>query len=291
MMAMSSLAWVSGRRRPPVLVDSLGVIVGCLLMALGFHLFLNANGIVGGGVVGLSTIAQKQLAWDPGIFQWTVNIPLLAVAVWMLGRGEALQSVLGTLVLPLFITLLRPLHLLTHEPILAAIFGGATYGAGLGLILRHRGSVGGFSLIARIAVKNGAPVSVPGIILVLDSLTIIASVGVFGTEKALYGLLAAFILRKVVDSVILGFNPAIVAWIVSTNPEPLKHRILEEMDRGLTVLPGEGGFSGQRRPVLMTVISRLELPILRALVQSTDPEAFLTVSPTNEVVGRGFIRH
>jgi len=288
---MSSRAWIKGRRRPPVIIDSVGVIVGCLLMALGFRLFLNANGIVGGGVVGLSTVAQKQLGWEPGVFQWAVNLPLLAIAGLKLGRREAIHSVLGTLLLPLLITVLKPLELLTHEPILAAIFGGAVYGGGLGLVLRHRGSVGGFSLLARIAVKSGVPVTVPGLILALDSLTIIGSVGVFGTDKALYGLLAAFILRKVVDSVILGFNPAIVAWIVSAQPEPLKQRILEEMDRGLTVMPGQGGFSGESRPVLMTVISRLELPALRALVQSSDPDAFLTVSPTNEVVGRGFIRH
>ncbi len=260
-------------------------------MALGFHLFFNANGLVGGGVVGLSTIAQRQFGWEPGLFQWAVNLPLLALAFTFLGKLEGLQNLLGTLLLPFLIISLRGLNLVTHEPILAAAFGGVLYGAGLGLVLRNRGSVGGYSLLARLAVKKGVPVTVPGFILTLDALTILGSAGVFGTDRALFGLVGAFVLRKVVDSVILGFNPALVAMIVSQKPEAVRKCVIEDMDRGLTLLPGEGGFSGEPRPVLMTVVSRLEVPTLRALVQRTDPDAFMFLSPANEVLGRGFVRH
>lgn len=290
-MANPARTWIAGRERPPAPIESLGIALGCLAMALGFHLFLNANGIVGGGVVGLSTVAQRQFGWEPGLFQWGVNLPLLGLAFWGLGRVEGLQNLLGTLLLPLFIFALRGVELVTKEPILAALFGAVLYGLGLGLVLRNRGSVGGYSLLARLAARRGLPVTVPGFILACDSVTILASAGVFGVDKALYGLLCAFTLRKTVDSVLLGFNPAFVAMVVSQRSEEVRARILEDMDRGLTVLPGEGGFTGEPRPVLMTVISRLEVPALRRLVQDTDPDAFLFLTPANEVVGRGFVRH
>ncbi|RYG38828.1 YitT family protein [bacterium] len=267
--------------------ESALIVIGCVIMALSFRLFINANGIVAGGVVGISTILQKSFGWEPALAQWIINLPLLGIAFGMMGRAEGLRSLLGTLALPAAILLTRDLKPLTSEPLLAAIFGGLGYGAGLGLILSARGSVGGFSLVARLTAKrfHAKPAEV---IFVLDAITILAGAWIFGAEKAMVGLIAAFLMRRAIERILLGFSRAYVALIVSTHEEKMRRLILEDMDRGLTVLNASGGYTGDPRPVYMVVLGQAEVPRLRALVRQADPSAFMVITTTSEVSGHGF---
>lgn len=256
-------------------------------MAFAFRLFLNANGVVGGGVVGLSTILQSRFGWEPALTQWAINLPLVALGFGALGRADGVRSVVGSLALPTAILVTRDVRPMTHEPLLAAVFGGLLYGTGLGLVLWARGSVGGFSLVARIVARR-LDVKPPTVIFALDTATILGSAWIFGPDRALYGLLAAYLMRRAIERALLGFSKALLALVISERGEEIRPRILHEMDRGLTVLPGVGGYSGTDRPVLMVVLGQSEIARLRRLVQEVDPEAFVVITDVSEVVGHGF---
>lgn len=269
--------------------DSLSIIAGCALMALGFRLFMNGNGIVAGGVVGLSTLLERRFGWEAAWVQWGINLPLLGLGFWGLGRAAGARSALGSLVLPLLMLVTRSVPTLTQTPLLAALFGGVVYGAGLGLVLSGSGSVGGYSLFARLVTKR-LPLSVSSAIFALDALTILGGGLLFGAEKAMYGLIAAFVMRRALDSVLLGFSRTKLALVISTAPDPIRTAILNELDRGLTILPGTGGYTGDPRPVLLIALGQAEVPHLRSLVRTHDPDAFVVLTDAAEVLGKGFHR-
>lgn len=275
------------RRSPSAVADTLWIVAGCLCVALGFRLFLNGNHLVTGGVVGLSTLLEHALRIDPAWTQWAINIPLLLLAFKVLGPAGGLRSLLGSLLLPLCVLLLRPLPPLTGNLVLASVFGGALYGLGIGMIFWGSGSVGGFTVVAQILARV-TPVKRSAALLAMDAAVLLAGASVFGTERALYGLLASFAMRRTIDGVLSGFGDARVAWIITGRHETVRAMVLKELDRGLTVLPGEGGLSGEARPVLMAVLSQSEVPRLRERVRAIDPDAFLFVTDAAEVLGKGF---
>lgn len=277
------------RTGPPPWWEYLTLAVGCLMVALGFRLFTNPNGIVAGGVVGLSTVLQGTFGWDPATVQAFVNLPLLVVGWLILGREEGMRSLVGSILLPVFVLATRSVPPVTHNPLMGALFGGAAIGAGLAILLSARGSVGGYSLVARIAARR-LGVSVPTTLLVLDGLTIVASAWKFGAERALLGLVAAYVMRTAIDRVLLGFGRSFVALVISKEHGILRERILRDLDRGMTVLSGEGGYTGEDRPVLMVVLGAGEVPRLRAIVSESDSEAFVVISDATEVLGHGFVR-
>ena len=196
---------------------------------------------------------------------------------------------LGSLVLPLLMLLTRSVPTLTHNPLLAALFGGIVYGAGLGLVLSGSGSVGGYSLLARILTKR-LSLSVSTAIFTLDALTILGGGWLFGAEKAMYGLIAAFVMRRALDAVLLGFSHTKLAFVISVAHDPIRQAVLAELDRGLTILPGTGGYTGDPRPILLIALGQAEVPRLRTLVHTHDPDAFLILTDAAEVLGKGFHR-
>ena len=279
---------VRARREPQGLAwDLLLIVAGCLAMALGFRLFINANQLVAGGIVGVSTILERLWKLEPAWIQWGINVPLLLVAARTLGAAAGVRSVVGSVALPAAILLTKGVAPVTHELLLAAVFGGLLYGLGLGLILRGGGSVGGWSLLARL-LSRSLPFSIGGILFFFDAATILGGAAVFGAEKAMYGLIAIFVLRRALDAVVLGFSRAKMAMIISEKPDPIREAVLKDLDRGLTVLPGTGGFTGESRPVLLVVLGESEVPALRALVQKQDPGAFVVLTDAAEVLGKGF---
>lgn len=265
------------------------IAAGCFVLAFGFHMFTNPNHIVAGGVVGLSTVLQGAFGWNPATFQAAINIPLLIFGWIMLGKQEGFRSLLGSILLPVAIGLVHGVPALTDDPLLGALFGGAIFGVGLALILGARGSVGGYTLIARVLAKRFS-FSVPTTLLALDGLTIIGSSWQFGTERALLGLVAAYVMRTAIDRMLVGFRRAFVALVISKQHVLLRERVLFDLERGLTIMNATGGYTSDERPVLMVVLSGAEVPRLRAIVSECDPDAFVVITDATEVLGEGFVR-
>lgn len=274
--------------RPRVWLEYVLVAAGCLCVALSFNLLLNPNRIASGGVSGISVLLHYALGIEPAVVQWAFNIPLFAAGVWLLGKKFGVKTAVGSVIMPLFVYLSRDMEPLTLNPLLAAAFGGAGVGLGLGLVFRGRGSTGGMDVAAQILHKyTGLRYGLA--IAVMDGMVIIAAGVVFSPEQALYALIGLFATSRTIDAVqLLGGTSAKVAFIISRETDRLSAAVLNDLDRGLTRLLGVGGFTGEDRPVLMVVVSVSEVVKLKALVRSVDPQAFVILSDTTEVLGEGF---
>lgn len=287
---------INKRKREPLIpingplrqtVDAIFIIIGSFIMALSFNLFFLPNHIASGGVSGLSVLAQAWLGIEPAFTQWALNIPLFVLGFWLLGRDYGIRSLLGSVILPLFVFLTKDWPIPTSNPLLASIYGGIGVGIGMGLVYRGRGSTGGLTIVAQLLQKySGLTFSL--CVVLLDAIVISSAALVLSLEQALYALIGLYVTGKVIDAIELGFSFTKVAYIISDHTEPITKAILEDLDRGLTKLTAEGGYTGEHRTVLMVVVGQSEIPRLKTVVQSVDPNAFVIISNAHEVLGEGF---
>ncbi|WP_138753680.1 YitT family protein [Paenibacillus sinopodophylli] len=263
------------------------LLIGSVVVAISFNMFMVPNGIASGGVSGVSILVQRVANITPAITQWAINIPLFIAGLWLLGKKFAAKTALGSIILPLFILLTAGFESPTDNPLLAAIYGGIGVGLGLGLVFRGGASTGGLDLAAQILHRyTGLPLSLA--IVCFDGCVIVATGIIISPEVALYALIGLFVTSKTIDFVQSGLQLSKVAFIISDYSEEVSSAILNDLDRGLTRLDGHGGYTGAGRTVLMVVVGQNEVPKLKQLVRTIDPGAFVIISNTAEVLGQGF---
>lgn len=266
------------------------VLLGCLVIALTFNLFLNPNGVVTGGVSGISTIVEFRLGIEAAYTQWALNIPIFISGIIFLGRAYGLKTFMGSILLPLFIYLTRDLTPLTDQLLLASVFGGVGMGVGLGLAFRGRGSTGGTDVIVQITNKYTG-ISLGTLVLILDGI-IVFTAGVFlGIERAMFALISLYIIGKTIDAVQLGLRISKIAYIISSEQEKISQIILKKLDRGVTILNATGGYTGEPKRILMVVFSQRDTTKLKEAIKLIDPNAFIIVTNTYEVLGKGFKKY
>lgn len=263
------------------------ILVGAAIVGLTFNLFLLPNEIAAGGISGLSTILHGLFGWSPAIVQWAFNIPLFFLGIILLGKDFSIKTLVGTVFLPLVVFLTQNVEPPTSNPLLGALFGGVGIGFGLGIVFRGKGSTGGTALVGQIIHKFTHISSGISMVLV-DGCIVILSAVVFSLEKALYALISIYLTGKVIDIVQMGFSNSKMAIIISEREEEIRQVILNEIDRGVTKIPGIGGYTNNDRPVLMCVLDQSELTKLKQIVVRVDPAAFVIVSNSVEVMGEGF---
>ncbi|KGE20423.1 YitT family protein [Paenibacillus wynnii] len=289
---------INSRSKPPLIplngpvrhtVDIIMIVIGSLITAIAFNIFMLPNRIASGGVSGLSVLAQSWLGAEPAFTQWALNIPLFVLGVLFLGKQYGVRSLLGSFVLPLFIYFTRDFPVPTHNPLLASIYSGIGVGLGLGLVFRGRGSTGGLTILAQIIQKvSGLSFSMS--VVLLDGTVITLAAFVLGMEQALYALIGLFVTGRVINTLEVGFSNTKVAYIISDQTEEISQAILHDLDRGLTKLNAQGGYTGDHRTVLMVVVGQNEITRLKAIVRSVDPGAFVIITEAHEVLGEGFKR-
>lgn len=289
---------INSRSKPPLIplngpvrhaVDITLIVIGSLITAVAFNMFMLPNQIASGGVAGLSVLAESWLGIEPAFTQWGLNIPLFILGVLILGKQYGVRSLLGSIVLPLFIFMTKDGPIPTTNPLLASIYGGIGVGLGLGLVFRGRGSTGGLTILAQIIQKiTGLSFSMS--VVLLDGTVITLAAFVLGMEQALYALIALFVTGRVINTLEVGFSNTKVAYIISDMTEEISTAILNDLDRGLTKLNAQGGYTGDQRTVLMVVVGQNEITRLKALVRSVDPGAFVIITEAHEVLGEGFKR-
>jgi uncharacterized membrane-anchored protein YitT (DUF2179 family) len=265
-------------------------MLGSLLIALSFNWFLNPNQVASGGVSGISTILQHSYGWEPAIVQWAMNIPLFAAGAFFLGGKFGVKTALGSVLLPLFVLVTSDLEPLTNNVLLATIYGGIGVGLGLGVVFRSRSSTGGLDVLAQLLHKY-LGLSFGMSVALLDGMVILTAGLVFDAEKALYALIGLFVTSKTIDIIQVGFGNSKLAYIISDQSQEIHQAIIHDLDRGLTKLSAQGGFTGDERTVLMVVLNQREVPKLKELVRSIDPKAFIILSDAAEVLGEGFKSH
>lgn len=272
------------------LLSFLIITLGAAVFALGFSWFFQPNAIASGGLTGFAQIINHLFPAIPvGVAVIVLNIPLFLLGWKLIGGKLLIGSLWAMLVSSVVIDLLSVLDWQPTDPILASIFGGVCIGLSLGLIIQQGSTTGGTDLLARLLKLKLAWLPMGKLLLAIDLVVIVLVAIVFGElHTALYGAVSMYISSLVMDGVLYGLDNAKVAYIISDRNEEIQHILVHQLDKGLTVLPGQGGYSGAEKRVLMCAFKQKEIAVIKAAVKEIDPDAFLIVCNAHEVLGEGF---
>jgi uncharacterized membrane-anchored protein YitT (DUF2179 family) len=260
------------------------LFIGSILAAVGLEIFLVPNQIIDGGIVGISIMASHLTGISLSWYILLLNIPFLYLGYKQIGKTFAFSTIFSVVSLSYWVSVFLPIPELTHDLFLAAIFGGIIVGLGVGISIRYGGSLDGTEIVAILFdKKTGFSV---GEVVMFFNLFILGSAGlVFSWDKAMYSLVAYFIAFKVIDVTIQGLDESKGVMIVSENPDEIAEALMARLGRGVTVLHGEGGYTGDPKKVLYSVITRLEIAKLKAIVDEKDEGAFVTIHEVHDVLG------
>ncbi len=267
------------------------VLAGSAVMGLGYALFLIPYHLVPGGVSGVSIIFNYLFRLPVGLLIIVLNVPIFLLSYRFLGRKYLLTTILGMTVSSLLIDLFHEIIKLprgTENPLLAAIYGGLMLGLGLGLVFRGQASTGGSDVIGLILNKyTGLTVGIS--IMLTDFIIISASGLVFkNLEAPLYGYIVLFISSKVIDLVLEGWSFSKLVFITSTQADQIADFIIKQLDRSGSALKSRSLYLNREGEIIITVIHRKQLTELKAFIKKTDPQAFVIINDTYEVLGKGF---
>ncbi len=260
----------------------LAIAVGSIIIAAAFNLFLIPHEVLSSGLSGISMIFGILTPIDTGLANFLLNFPLLVLGYKKLGRKFITNTMVSVVIISLGLSVI-PVYEFAHNTILSSIFGGALAGLGIGLILRESASSGGLDIIAMlVSRKKDFPI---GTLLSAMNGVIIAFSGfLFNWDTALNTLVSIFVTGKVIDGVYT-HHVKLTLMIITTKGDEMREQLVENVYRGLTVLDAMGGYSSQQRNILMTVITRYELAEVKSLIKQVDPQAFVNITKTVEVVG------
>lgn len=263
------------------------ILIGALIAAVGLEIFLIPNNVIDGGVVGLAIMASAVTGMPLGVFLVAFNIPFLYLGYRQIGRDFAIATTIAIICLSIFSGFFEPIPSLTKDIVLASIFGGIIDGIGVGLIMRAGGSLDGTEIVAIIMDKKS--VFSVGEVVMFINLFILSGAGfLFGWDRAMYSLVAYFVIARMIDVVIKGLDESYAVMIVTAEHAGIAKALMDELGRGITLFDGEGGYSGERRKVLYAVVTRLEVDRVKEIVTTRDGSAFVTINPVHDIIGGRF---
>ncbi len=269
--------------------DYLLIIVGAIIIAANVPLFLEPNHVISTGVTGIGMLTHYLWGWPIGMVTLVLNIPLLLAGLkWGDGLKFFFRTIVAVTVMTFAIDILSPrLAPIQGDPLLYTLFGGLLDGLGIGLVLRGRGTTGGTDIVAQLLNRSrGWPFG--HIFIILNGVILLAAAAVVGIVPILYALIVNFVSGRVVDVVQEGVSYARAVLIVSEQAEEIRRTIIEDLDRGVTLLEARGGYTEKSRPVLYVVVSRSQVTLLKHIIAEIDARAFVVVSEAHEVLGEGF---
>lgn len=272
----------------------LWITVGAVIYSIGFDWLYVPNQIGFGGITSLGQILNFFVPAIPiGMVVLVANIPLFLVGWKLLGGHLLVSSLYSMVATSVLVDLFAYLFTFPPmEPILAAVFGGVITGLSLGIVFQQGATTGGTDLIARLLKIPFAWLPVGKLLLAVDLvMLLLVAVAFRSIDSALYGMIALYISTIVMDTVLYGMDASKVAYVITSEPRRVAAAIDQQLDRGVTFLRGEGGFSGEEKLVLMCAFKQRQIVPLKSLIHELDPAAFLIVCDAHEVLGEGFRRY
>jgi uncharacterized membrane-anchored protein YitT (DUF2179 family) len=268
------------------------IFFGASLAAFSIELFLMPNNIIDGGIIGISLIidylfAEKVFLLNFAFVVVILNLPFMYSGYKQIGKTFMLSSFFGIVSLAVMERIFHSFEAFTTEPILATVFGGFLLGAGVGLVIRHGGSLDGTEILGILLTKR-LPFSVGEFVMFFNIFIFLWAAFVFGVEQAMYSVMAYYIAFKMIDTVIQGLDETKAVIIVSDKYEEVSEAILHRLGRGTTMLKGKGGYTDAEKEVIYVVVTRLEVTKLKTIVQEIDSNAFITIMSTQETKGAKF---
>ncbi|AZU64026.1 YitT family protein [Neobacillus mesonae] len=271
-----------------ILKDLLLIFVGAFVFALGVNYFTIPNMLSEGGILGITIVAHYLFDWSPGVVNFVLNAVLIVVGYKFFEKRAFVYTLISIAACSLFMFLTEDVgKQLTGDTLLASVFAGFLVGVGLGLIFRSGGTSGGTTILAQLANQYFGW-SIAKAMLLLDVAVVVASVFIIGLEKAMYTLLVVYIGAKAIDFIVEGLDERVAVLIISNEPERVLNAITKKMSRGLTVLDGHGGYTGQDKQVLYLVINKQEIVQLKHIIREIDEFAYVTVHNVHEMMGKGY---
>lgn len=259
--------------------------LGPIIAAFALEVFLVPNNIIDGGIVGVSIILSYLTNINLGLLIFLINIPFFLLAFNKIGKRFVLQTFYAIGMLSLSVNFLSSHHLpVTHDLLLSTVFGGIALGCGVGLVLKHDGSLDGTEIMSLVLSKKFG-FSVGEWIMTFNIFIYGAAGLVFGWNKAMYAVLTYFIAFKVIDIVLEGLNSAKSIRVISDKSYEIGQELLEKLDLGVTYLKGIGAYSGQEKIIIYCVVSRLEMAKMKEIIRNIDPSAFISVVDVHEAYG------
>lgn len=263
------------------------LIIGSLIYSAGLEIFLVPNNIIDGGIVGISIMASYLTGIPFGVYMLILNLPFLYLGYKQIGKTFAISTIISIIALSIFSEFLEPVPQITQDYFLAAIFGGIIAGAGVGLVIRQGGSLDGTEITA-IILDRKTSFSVGEVVMFFNLFILGAAGFVFGWDKAMYSLVAYFVISKMIDVVLKGLDESYAVMIVSDEYEEIADALMHRLGRGVTYLHGQGAYTGDDKQVLYCVVTRLEVVKLKEIALEKDETAFVTINPVHDIVGGRF---
>ncbi|MBQ9412749.1 MAG: YitT family protein [Oscillospiraceae bacterium] len=272
------------------LLAAFKVVLGSFIYAVGFQFFMYPNDIVTGGLTGIAMIINYLTRLPVGVLTIIMNIPLFLYSWKRFGLRFIAYSLASMLLCSAFVDLLAQVPVeMTKEPLLGAIYGGVIHGLGMGIVFQTGATTGGLDIVAKLLRKRYQHINIGTIIMGLDLFVIALFAVIFRLyDRAMYALICMFCTTKVVDVVLYGAINSKVCYIITDEHERVKDAITRELDRGVTFLHGEGAWSRKEKDIILCVIKQRQIVELKTLVRAIDESAFMIVSDSREVFGKGF---
>ena len=273
-----------------LLVDLVYDIVGCFIYGVGMVTFASASNVAPGGVCGIAILLNYLTKIPIGFATVLINIPIILLTFKTLGKKFFARSVKTIVVSWVVVDYLVPLiPNYTGEPILAAIFGGILAGAGLALIYIRDSSTGGSDFVIMAIRKKNPHLSLGNISLAVDSIIIVLGAVVYKNINAmLYGFIMTILYSLIIDKLMYGFDSRKMVMVITEKGKQVADRIGEDVERGVTIANGQGGYTGNDKQILLCTCSKAEVFKIRKIAYQIDPAAFIIVSSVDTAYGEGF---
>ena len=283
---------ITGKK--PWYLEYLLIIIGTGLMATAITSCFDAAGMVTGGFSGIAIIvkAGTKGLYGNGVPLWVtnlvLNVPVFILAAKIKGFSFVKKALMGDISLTVWLAVL-PAWKLSEDIFLAALYGGILQGVGIGLVFLGGGTTGGTDLLAAIIQKYMKHYSIAQVMQFVDGAVVVAGMYVFGVERALYAIIAVYLVTKVSDGIIAGLKFSKAVYIITDTPDEVSRMVMEDIDRGITGIRAKGMYSGNDKLMLFCVVGKKELVHLKEMIDEIDPKAFVIVGDAREVHGEGFI--
>ncbi|MES2652838.1 MAG: YitT family protein [Bacteroidota bacterium] len=257
-----------------------GVISACF----GLKSFLMPNHFIDGGVTGISLLVSQLTGWNLSYLILAINIPFILMGYKQIGRGFAVKTAIAIIALSLALVFL-PFAPITHDKLLIAFFGGFFLGGGIGLAMRGGGVIDGTEVLA-LYISRNSMFTVGNIILILNIVIFAFAAYFLNIETALYAILTYLSASNTIDFIVNGLEAYTGVTIISEKNEEIKHFIITNMKRGVTIYKGEGGYLEKKDiDILYTVVTKLEMSKLQSEIRQIDPDAFVVQQQIADIKG------
>ncbi len=281
----------SGKNRIiAVLTDILFFIIGSVVYAAGINIFAVPNQIAESGVTGISIVINHLTGFPIGAANFLINIPLFVLAWIFISKKFVFRTLLVVAIMSAALDLTAPVKpAYTGDRLLATIFAGVITGVGLAIIMCRGATSGGTDIVGKLLIKHWPGFSLGTGIIAANFITIvIAAIGFKSVESALYALIVIFLNGKVIDYILYGMGNGKMLMIVTDEPKEISSQIFEKLDRGVSVIPAKGGFTGEDKSVLLIAVRSGEVAKLTKIIKEIDPSAFTIITEAGEILGNGF---